>query len=167
MNPRYSEGYEWMTDRGQVYVMQSTHPFSRKDGFVARSKLVMETMLSTGLQPNDSYEDYAIKDEPRLLRPEERVYHLDGNVSNDDPENLMLFPNQKALAQYRSMLHREARELQDRQTLEDFNRIARDMNLRRKAAANKRKRLTRTRINTNKATAKAAIDKRNAGRGTK
>lgn len=92
-NNRYRVGYEWKNHRGQVYVMMPDDPnCTRQDGFVPRAKLVMSAKVG------------------RTLRPEERVLHVDGNVENDDPDNLMLFENQKALQQYRSQKIQEERQ---------------------------------------------------------
>lgn len=46
----------------------------------------------------------------RLLGDAERVWHVDGDVSNDDPENLMVFPSQAALAAHRSAVLAASRE---------------------------------------------------------
>lgn len=114
--------YEWKNARGQWFVQTKTHPLARKDGFVARSKLVMEAMLAAGLERGQSHEDYALNDEPRHLRREERVLHVDGDPGNDDPENLKLFKNQGDLMKVLSDAYATARAEQDALTLADFNR---------------------------------------------
>jgi hypothetical protein len=119
----YREDYEWKNHRGQVFVQKPKHPRRRKDGFVPRSVLVMEEMLKAGLEPGQSDADYAMGIEPRNLLPEERVLHLDGVPGNDEPGNLMLFPSQKALAQWRSARFAEAAKESNRKTVEDFNRM--------------------------------------------
>jgi len=83
----------------------------------------MEAMLVAGLEPGQSDKDYALAIEPRNLLPEERVLHLDGIAGNDEPANLMLFPSQKALAQWRSARYAEAAKETNRKTVEDFNRM--------------------------------------------
>lgn len=87
----YSEGYEWKNVRGQVFVYLPDHPQARKDGFVPRSHLVMSALMG------------------RPVTHPERVWHKDEDPSNDDPENLVLFADQKALAQHRSKLYHEGR----------------------------------------------------------
>lgn len=134
---RYSDGYEWQNHRGQWYVQRRNHPLARADGFVARSKLVMEAMLAEGLVEGESYEDYMLGQPARHLLPEERVWHRDGDVSNDDPENLMLFPSQGALAQHRSAIHKVQKAIDEKNTLENFTRMARENRERRQQAARK------------------------------
>jgi hypothetical protein len=57
---------------------------TRKDGLIPRARLVAEQMLG------------------RPLRPEERVLHRDGVLDNDDPTNLLIFPDNEAMAAWRS-----------------------------------------------------------------
>lgn len=83
-----SYGAEWRNGRGQVFVFLPDHPRSRRDGFYPRSKLVMEHQVG------------------RLLDAEERVYHVDEDAGNDDPDNLMLFATAHDMATHRSDLAR-------------------------------------------------------------
>jgi hypothetical protein len=43
------------------------------------------------------------------LSPEERVLHRDGVVDNDDPSNLLVFPNPRAMAAWLSEERRAAK----------------------------------------------------------
>lgn len=88
-----SYGSEWRNQRGQVFVFVPDHPRSRKDGFYARSKLVME------------------KNEGRLLDQEERVLHYpDETPDNDAIENLLLFNSAHEMAQFRSKQYQALKE---------------------------------------------------------
>ena len=64
--------------QGYVYVTNKEHPFANFNGYVKRSRLVMELHIG------------------RYLLPEEVVHHIDKNRSNDHLNNLMLFPNNGA-----------------------------------------------------------------------
>lgn len=86
---RHSEGLEWKNSRGQVYVQAPDHPNARKDGFVARARLVTEQRIG------------------RYLLKSERVYHVDEQLDNDDPDNLMLFESQSDLARFRHAQYAE------------------------------------------------------------
>lgn len=83
---------EWTNHRGQVFVFLPDHPYSRKDGFYPRAKLAMELHLG------------------RFLDPEEKVYHVDETADNDDPENLIVFPNMHALQQHRTKIYHEKKQ---------------------------------------------------------
>lgn len=88
-----SYGTEWKNGRGQIYVFVPDHPMSRKDGFYARARLVMENELG------------------RLLDPDERVLHkAEGQPENDSLENLKLFNSQHELAQYRAEQFQDKKE---------------------------------------------------------
>jgi hypothetical protein len=152
---RYSVGYEWKNHRGQFFVMQPDHPACRKDGFVSRAKLVIEALLDGGIDEGQSWpNDYAMTAESRrkflveagtpdedikdeYLTASERVFHINGNPADDSPENLMLFPTQGALAQYRSEQYHIKRKERDKETLDNFTRQARELRERRRAAAKK------------------------------
>lgn len=43
----------------------------------------------------------------RKLKPGEVVHHIDENRHNNSPENLMIFPNQQAHAEYHQRLKKE------------------------------------------------------------
>lgn len=136
--PRYADGYEWRNHRGQWFVQRSSHPHARGDGFVARSHIVIELLMEDemGLPPGCSHEDYALG-RKGLLDPKERVYHLDLNPDNDDPENLLLFPNQRALVHYISDQRKIANKEQDRETMRQIVDKARALKEARWAAAHK------------------------------
>lgn len=112
----HSLDHEWRSSRGQIYVQRPNHPNARKDGYVARSKLVMEEL------------------EGRFLLPEERVLHIDLNPENDDPDNLLLFDNQQALVHYLVQKKREAAGESERLTLAHYSDRAKAVRQRRQAA---------------------------------
>jgi hypothetical protein len=87
--PRLSPGTHWTNHRGQVFVSIPTHPMARADGLYPRARLAMEAKIG------------------RILRVAERVYHVDNDPANDDPNNLWLFPDQRELAQDRSLRYHE------------------------------------------------------------
>ena len=61
---------------GRIEVYVPEHPFARPNGYVFRYRLVAEKMLG------------------RFLAPQEVVHHRNGNVQDDRPENLQVFPSQ-------------------------------------------------------------------------
>lgn len=60
------------------YVYCPDHPYATKQRYVAEHRLVMEAKLQ------------------RYLHPKEVVHHIDGNPSNNAPENLMVFGSNAA-----------------------------------------------------------------------
>ena len=60
-------------DGGYKLRLRPEHPYANNRGYVREHRLVMEAMLG------------------RYLRPEEVVHHVDSDLSNNRPENLMLF----------------------------------------------------------------------------
>jgi transposase len=67
---------------GYVRVYQPDHPHAKANGTVLEHRLVMEKKIG------------------RYLRPEEVVHHIDHDKANNDPDNLMLFPNNGAHLAY-------------------------------------------------------------------
>jgi DNA-binding NtrC family response regulator len=59
-------------DSGYILILKPSHPRADKSGYVPEHTLVMEQMLG------------------RLLKPDEVVHHINGNKSNNQPENLRL-----------------------------------------------------------------------------
>lgn len=83
--PEHTLGLEWTNGRGQVFVYTPDHMNARKDGFVARSRLVVE------------------KRDGRILKQAERVLHWpDEDPSNDEPDNLLVFESHSALMAFRT-----------------------------------------------------------------
>lgn len=61
---------------GYVIVLAPAgHPYPRLSGYIYEHRLVMESVLG------------------RYLEPQEVVHHIDGNKSNNEPSNLLLFSN--------------------------------------------------------------------------
>lgn len=60
------------TDRGYVFVIYRDHPYCRKRGKILFHRLVVENKIG------------------RYLTREESVHHVDGDRSNNDPDNLVL-----------------------------------------------------------------------------
>jgi len=76
--PRSGDGHpNWKggirTIKGYRYVYVPDHPCAHKDHIVAEHRLVMEKKLG------------------RFLLPHEIVHHIDGNRTNNDPDNLIVF----------------------------------------------------------------------------
>ena len=71
-SPRWKGGRS-VTAGGYVRLKRPGHPFAAADGYVPEHRLVVEEMLG------------------RFLQPDEVVHHIDGNTSNNAPENLELF----------------------------------------------------------------------------
>jgi hypothetical protein len=59
--------------KGYTMIHKPDHPYATKHGYVAEHRLVVESRIG------------------RLLTPGEVVHHIDGNKSNNHPDNLQLF----------------------------------------------------------------------------
>lgn len=64
-------------NRKRVYILIKNHPYCNKQGYVLRSRLIMEKKLN------------------RYLTNKEIVHHINGNVSDDDIKNLELTTNEE------------------------------------------------------------------------
>ncbi len=143
--PKYSYGYEWTNGRGQVFVYLPDHPMSRADGFYARARFVIEEALATSSMnpwrvgddaPELGHGPYYVLEEgtsisvirePRFLRKEERVYHLHNVPGDDGPTNLMLFPSQKAIMQFRSAQYHSSKDLNYKDRLRGLTQVQKDL----------------------------------------
>lgn len=67
---------------GYIMVLDPSHPYANKRGYVYQHRLVMEKRIG------------------RILFPEEVVHHIDHNKKNNKPENLFLFENTGAHTTY-------------------------------------------------------------------
>jgi uncharacterized protein (DUF1330 family) len=80
-NPRWKGGRLIKTN-GYVIINNPSHPYCSVDGYVLEHRLVIEKHIG------------------RVLLPTERVHHINGNVSDNKVENLMLFSTQKEHAKH-------------------------------------------------------------------
>jgi transposase-like protein len=71
-SPRWNGGKK-VACGGYVLVAAKDHPLCDSCGYVMEHRLVMEKILG------------------RYLKPEEAVHHVDGDVKNNKPDNLILF----------------------------------------------------------------------------
>ena len=71
------KGGKTIDARGYVLVRASSHPFAKKNHYVQEHRLVMEKHLN------------------RFLRPQEVVHHINGILTDNRIENLVLFSSQK------------------------------------------------------------------------
>jgi hypothetical protein len=139
---RHNIGAEQRNTRGAVYVMLGDeHPRTRADGFYARARLTMEEALQNGTsiwKPRSPLDGgpYMSEDhwranqpvaDPVFLEPEERVLHLDGDNGHDAPSNLMLFPSQKSLAQWRSAQYHITKDRDYRDRLKGLTEAQKDL----------------------------------------
>jgi GTPase SAR1 family protein len=75
--------------KGYVYVKAPNHPFATKDGYVKRSRLIMEKIIG------------------RFLTPEEIVHHINEIKDDDRPKNLKLFPLKAGHTKLHILLNKE------------------------------------------------------------
>lgn len=71
-HPNWKGGRK-IAEHGYVLVYAPEHPFCNKGGYVFEHRLIMENKLG------------------RYLTPKETVHHINKNVGDNRPENLMLF----------------------------------------------------------------------------
>lgn len=74
-NPCWNGG-KMVTQRGYVKVRKPNHPQADSRGYICEHRLVMESIVG------------------RYLLPNEIVHHIDGNLCNNEPSNLMLLKSQ-------------------------------------------------------------------------
>lgn len=70
-NPRFNN-YEYKNTKGYKMVKVENHPYATKEGYYQYHRLVIEKKLG------------------RILRPDEVIHHIDGNIDNNDESNLMI-----------------------------------------------------------------------------
>jgi len=70
---------------GYILIRALNHPFADKQGYVRRSRLVAEKYLN------------------RYLTKKEVVHHINGDITDDRPENLYVFPSSQAHLKFHSL----------------------------------------------------------------
>jgi hypothetical protein len=78
---KYFKG-ETKNSYGYALIKKRNHPFCDSQGYIKRSRLVMEKFLG------------------RYLKSKEVIHHIDGNKGNDNLCNLMLFETDKLHLRY-------------------------------------------------------------------
>lgn len=86
-SPRWNGG-RYVAGSGYVFVKCPDHPRPNKADYVLEHILVIEKYIG------------------RYLKPEERVHHIDGNKSNNDVTNLMLFSNTSEHKKFHDQMER-------------------------------------------------------------
>lgn len=79
-NPNWKGGLRKKTTYDKRY--SPNHPFAHKDGCIYEHRFVMENHLK------------------RYLKPKEIVHHIDGNVKNNNIDNLELLSNLSSHSKY-------------------------------------------------------------------
>lgn len=85
-SPNWKGGETKRAGDGRVLMKVNGHPFASKNGYMLRSRLVMEKKLG------------------RYLEPNEVVHHINFIVDDDRPKNLQLFANPSAHTTYHMKL---------------------------------------------------------------
>jgi predicted DNA-binding protein YlxM (UPF0122 family) len=75
-NPMWKGG-KIKDSKGYFLINSPQHPFASKRGYVREQRLIMEKKIN------------------RFLTKKEVVHHIDKNITNNHPDNLMLMPSQK------------------------------------------------------------------------
>jgi hypothetical protein len=83
-NPRWNNGKR--TYNGYYSLLRKEHPFADHAGYVYEHRLVMENYLG------------------RYLKPEEQVHHINGDKTDNQIENLMVFKNAAEHTKYHAEL---------------------------------------------------------------
>lgn len=101
-NPNWKGGIR-VTPEGRVLLYARDNPMSDSRGCVRRSRLVMAEEIG------------------RPLEKEERVHHINGDVGDDRPENLVLFKNESEHQRYHSLVRRIKKRLGELLFREDLS----------------------------------------------
>ena len=73
-NPNWKGGKQIICS-GRLSTLMPEHPYANANGYVRNSRLIVEKKLG------------------RFLKSEEVIHHKDGNIMNEDPDNLILCTN--------------------------------------------------------------------------
>jgi hypothetical protein len=94
----YHNNHNWKGGKvhmlGYEFTFVKDHPYANPIGYVKTARLVMENYLG------------------RYLDPEEVVHHIDGDVTNNDIENLMLFSNKSEHQKHHWRIKKLGKQLQ-------------------------------------------------------
>ena len=91
-HPHWKGGKVFM--QGYEFTFVKNHPYANPVGYVKTSRLVMEKYLG------------------RYLDPEETIHHIDGDITNNNIENLMLFPNKSEHQKHHWQTRKSRKQLQ-------------------------------------------------------
>lgn len=86
---RFWRGGKYKMVSGYICVYSPNHPLANRDKYVMEHRLVMEKVIG------------------RYLRPEEVVHHIDKDVSNNKPDNLLLFADNSEHIKYHASIRRK------------------------------------------------------------
>jgi len=80
------KGGKTISSQGYVYIYKPYHPFCDKHGYIFEHRLVMEKKLG------------------RYLTKDEAIHHIDFDKTNNNINNLHLFPNKSKHMRYHEFL---------------------------------------------------------------
>lgn len=82
------KGGKILNGKGYIIIKKRNHPFCNKQGYILEHRFIMEKKIR------------------RFLKKNEIVHHIDQNTLNNNPENLMLFPNHSEHIKHHAYLRR-------------------------------------------------------------